>query len=69
MKKWMWLVVVLVVAAALGAQEVEKPKGVFASLKIGQAVTLKDDGAAFTISFLDEDVPLAHEIQDLGGCP
>jgi len=66
MKNWLWIAVVLAVVAALGAQEVERPKGVFNSLKVGQAVMLKDNGQNFSISFLDEEVPLAHEVVEIG---
>ena len=67
MNRWIWLGVVLVaVAVALGAEDVKKSKGVFSTLKVGQNVTLKDEKAAFTISFFDEDLPLAHKVIEIG---
>jgi len=43
MKNWIWIVVVIVVATALGADNAKKPKGVFSMLKVGQAVTVRDE--------------------------
>ena len=40
MKNWMWILVVVAVATALGAQDAKKPKGVFSMLKVGRAVTV-----------------------------
>ena len=54
------------VAFALGADDIQKPNGVFSSLKIGQSVTLKDDGTGITISFFDEELPTAHNIIEIG---
>ena len=51
---------------ALGADEIKKPKGVFSSLKVGQSVTLKDEGTGFTLSFFDEELPLAHKVVEFG---
>ncbi len=35
MKNWMLIVVLVVVATALGAQDAQKPKGIFSTLKVG----------------------------------
>jgi hypothetical protein len=40
MKNWIWIVVLVAVATALGAQDAKKPKGMFSMLKVGQAVTV-----------------------------
>jgi hypothetical protein len=66
MKNWMWIVVLVVVATALDAQNAPKPKGVFAMLKVGQAVGLKDHGTAYLISFIEPEVPLGHTVIEVG---
>lgn len=68
MRKWSLIFAVLggiAVYAAHGADEAKKPSGVFSTLKVGQTVTLKDDGTAFSISFLDEEAPLAHKVVEI----
>jgi hypothetical protein len=60
------LVLVVAVTAIPAAQNAKRPRGVFSSLKVGQAVTLKDEGSAYTINFFDEDVPLAHWVVEIG---
>jgi hypothetical protein len=54
------------IALALGADEINKPKGVFSSLKIGQSVTLKEEATGITISFFDEELPMTHTITETG---
>jgi len=66
MKKWIWIVVVVAVVTALGAQDSKKPKGIFSMLKVGQAVSLKDEGAAYSISFMESEVPLGHTVVEIG---
>jgi len=66
MRNWIWLVVVLAVATALGAQNAGKPKGVFSMLKVGQAVGLKDEGAAYSIGFLEPEVLQSHTVIEIG---
>ena len=56
----------ITVAFTLGADDIQKPTGVFSSLKIGQSVTLKDEDTGITISFFDEELPLAHKIIEIG---
>src|SRR5271157_3050562 len=41
-------------------------KGVFSGLKVGQPVTLKDEGAAYEVRVLDEALPTAEEVADVG---
>ena len=50
------LVAVLAISAAPGADETKEPKGVF-RLKVGQSVSLKDEGSAFSITFFEPDLP------------
>ncbi|MEO2036970.1 MAG: hypothetical protein ABGZ35_33265 [Planctomycetaceae bacterium] len=66
MKNWMWIVVLIAVATALGAQSAKNPKGVFSMIKLGQAVNLKDQGAAYSISFMEPEVPLGHTVVEIG---
>jgi len=54
----------IAIAFILGADQ--KPK-VFASLKIGQSVTLEDEDSNITISYFDDDkLPSTHTIIDMG---
>ena len=66
MKNWIWIVVLIAVATALGAQNAQKPKGVFSMLNVGQAVSLKDHGSAYSISFTEPEVPLGHSVIEVG---
>ena len=53
------------VATAIGADNAKKPKGVFSMLKVGQAVSLKDHGSAYSLSFLEPAVPLGHTVIEI----
>ena len=66
MKNWIWIVVLVAVATALGADKAKKPKGVFSMLKVGQAVSLKDHESAYSLSFLDDEIPLSHTVIEVG---
>ena len=66
MKKWIRVVVLVAVAMALGADNARNPRGVFSMLKVGQAVSLKDEGSAYSISFLETEVPLGHTVIEIG---
>jgi hypothetical protein len=69
MRTWAWLcalVIVVAVSAIPGAQDAKRPRNVFSSLKVGQSVTLKDEGAAYSISYFDQDLPLAHKVVEIG---
>ena len=35
-------------------------------LKVGQAVSLKDEGSAYSISFIEPEVPLGHTVVEIG---
>jgi hypothetical protein len=65
----MWIgvtVVVLLIAVALGADETKTPKGVFAGLRVGQSVSLKDERSAFTLSVFEPDLPQSHKVIEIG---
>ena len=49
-----------------GSIEPQSGKGVFAGLKIGLPVPLKDEGAAYEVRVLDEALPTAEEVADVG---
>jgi hypothetical protein len=67
MRNWIGLVVVVVaVAVTLGADETRKPKGVFSGLRVGQSVSLKDEGAAFTITFFEPEILQSHKVIEVG---
>ena len=66
MRNWIWIVVVLAVVTALGAKNVKKPGGVFSMLKVGQAVNLKDEGAAYSLGFIEPEVPQSHTVIEIG---
>jgi hypothetical protein len=69
MPKWMSLTAVVVVLALSSSFAVEAPKKsnrVFSALKVGQPVNLKDHGAAFSISFMDDGTPLTHTVVEVG---
>jgi hypothetical protein len=64
---WLGALVLLVaVSRILGAQNAKRPRTVFSSIKVGQSVTLKDEGSGYSIRLFDEDVPLAHKIVEIG---
>ena len=67
MRNWIGLVaVVALVAVAIGADETKKPKSVFSALKVGQSVSLKDEGSALTITFFDPELPQSHKVVEVG---
>ena len=66
MKIWLSGLALVAVAATLGAQDTQEPKSVFSMLKVGQSVSLKDEGAAYSISFFEDEVPLTHTVIDVG---
>jgi hypothetical protein len=59
-------VVGVLVLSALGADETKRAKGVFSALKVGQSVSLKDEGSAFTITFFEPDLPQSHKVIEIG---
>lgn len=69
MKSWSWVVVVMGLAVVFSvhvADEPKKPSGLFSTLKVGQTVTLKEEGASFSISYFDHETPLAHKVTEIG---
>jgi hypothetical protein len=39
---------------------------VFSMLKVGQTVSLKGEGAAYILSFIEPEVPLGHTVVEIG---
>jgi len=68
MRSWISIVVVLVVVAiALGADEANKPRGAFSKLRISQQVTVRQEPSGFTILYFNDDtVPLTHKVVEIG---
>lgn len=69
MRNWIWPLATLLLLAfstSHGIEARQRPKGIFSSLKVGQAVTLNDHGTVYSISFLDEGLPLTHKIVEVG---
>lgn len=60
------LVLVLSISSAPGADETRKPKGVFSALRVGQSVSLKDEGSVFTITFFEPEILQSHKIVEIG---
>ena len=46
--------------------EPQSGKGVFAGLKVGLPVTLKDLGTAYEVSLLDESTPTSQKVSEIG---
>ena len=69
MRTWMSLtavVVVLALSSSFAVEPAKKSKGIFSSLKVGQPVTLKDEGTGHSISFFEEEFPLTHRVVEVG---
>jgi hypothetical protein len=58
------LPIIAVLLLTIGATDAPK-RTVFSGLKVGQPVGLKDHGAAFEISVID-DVPQSHKVIEIG---
>jgi hypothetical protein len=59
-------VAVLAISAAPGAEETKDTKGVFNRLKVGQSISLKNEGSAFTITYFEPELPRAHKVIEIG---
>ncbi|MEZ6049074.1 MAG: hypothetical protein R3C11_26570 [Planctomycetaceae bacterium] len=66
MKKLIPFFVLVTVAVLFGAQDAPKTKGIFSTLKAGQSVNLKNDGAAYSITVYDGDLPTSHTVVEIG---
>lgn len=66
---WRWLIAgaALLLAASVAASRPEDApdRGLFASLKIGQPVALKDVGESYVISTMEEPLPMTHEVVEV----
>lgn len=60
------LLALLVSAAARSADDGKLSKGVFSSLRLGQPVSLKDEGSVFTITTFQPELPQSHKIVGIG---
>jgi hypothetical protein len=56
----------LVTTATRSAEDAKGSKGASSSLRVGQPVSLKDEGSAFTITFFDPDLPQSHKVIEIG---
>jgi hypothetical protein len=68
MRNWIWPVAAFAVIALRPSFAIEAPtktKGIFSSLKIGQNVSMKDEGAAYSISFFDDDMLQSHKVVEV----
>jgi hypothetical protein len=69
--KWSWMCLcllgaLLATATTRSADEVKRPKGVFSGLKVGQSVSLKDEGSAFTITYFEPELQQSHTVVEIG---
>ena len=70
-KSWIAAATVAVLLTmALGAtsrsnNDAKGGRGVFATLKVGQPVNLKDTGAGYEISTFDNDAPLGYTVVEI----
>jgi regulator of RNase E activity RraA len=56
----------LVTTATRSAEDAKGAKGICSGLKVGQSVSLKDEGPAFTITFFEPDLPQSHKVIEIG---
>ena len=69
-----WMVIAAMLGLVIGittttwteAIEPQSGKGVFAGLKVGLPVTLKEVGAAYEVRVLDEPIPAAEQVTGVG---
>ena len=55
----------IVASLVPGRERPPKHNGIFSRLKVGQSVSIKDEGAAVSISYLDGTVPLAFKVTEV----
>lgn len=60
------LVLVTLSATSKSDNDAKARRGVFAALRVGQSVNLKDVGVAYEISTFDYDMPLSHTVIEVG---
>ena len=72
MKKWVAvasvavLVLVTLSAVSKSDNDARAKRGLFGTLRVGQAVNLKDVGPAYEISSFDDTMPLSHTVMECG---
>ena len=59
------MMAMIVASLVPGQERPPKHKGIFSRLKVGQSVSIKDEGAAVSISYLDGAVPLAFKVTEV----
>jgi hypothetical protein len=65
MKCLIWLViagVVLALSSSFAVESPKKSKGIFSGLKVGQNVSLKDEGARYSIDYFDTNLLQTHKV-------
>ena len=60
------LILLLNQFALWGYQEEPKAKGLFAPLKIGQPVSMKDLGSHYQISLYKQPIPTGYKVKEIG---
>jgi len=60
------LVLVVLNGVSKSGNDAKAKRGVFATLRVGQPVNLKDIGTAYEISTFDNDLPLSHTVIEVG---
>jgi hypothetical protein len=60
------LVAVLAFSAAPGADVTKRPQSILSGLKVGQSVSLKDEGSAYTITAFEPELPQSHKVMEVG---
>jgi hypothetical protein len=55
----------LATATTRSAEDAKGSKGAFSSLRVGQSVSLKDEGTAFTITFFEPELPQSHKVVEI----
>jgi hypothetical protein len=67
MRNWIWIGVVgVVVAVAVGSDETKRARGFFSGLKVGQSVSVKEEGSTYTITTFEPELPQSHKVIEIG---
>lgn len=68
MKYWTLLVIaaaVLALSSSFAVEGPKKSKGIFSALKVGQNVSVKNQGSAYSIDYFDTDLLQTHKIVEV----
>ena len=69
MRTWMCLGLsgaLIVTTATRSTEDTKRSKGVFSSLRVGQSISLKDEGSAFSITTFEPELPQSHKVVEVG---